>query len=167
MPDNPNPAPEPGPIPAPASASAAEPAAPSAPVIGDCEPGTSGLEPKIAAGICCIFPIVGSIIFLVLEKKDKFVRFWAMQSLLLGAMAFVVGILLTIAQVILGHMPFVGGLMTILLGAAYWIFRLGWLVVYIISIVKAFSKQEWEIPFLGKIAREQLARMDRQAPAAS
>jgi hypothetical protein len=33
--------------------------------------------------------------------------------------------------------------------------------------VKAFSKQEWEIPFLGKIAREQLAKMDRQQPAAS
>ncbi len=64
-------------------------------------------------------------------------------------------------------MPFVGGLMTVLLGLLYWVFRIGWLVVYIISIVKAFSKQEWEIPILGKIAREQLAKMDRQQPAAS
>jgi uncharacterized membrane protein len=32
--------------------------------------------------------------------------------------------------------------------------------VYLVSLVKAFSNQEWEIPWLGKLARRQLALMD-------
>ena len=156
MPEDPNPASSPAP----------EPVAPPVPV-EDTAAAAGGLEPKVAAGLCCIFPIVGSIIFLVLEKKNKFVRFWAMQSLLFGTLAFAAGVLFVFAHLILGHMPFVGGLMSFFLGALYWVFRIGWLIVYVICIVKAFSKLEWEIPILGKIAREQLAKMDRHEPAAS
>ncbi len=159
MPEDPNPAPAPEP--------AATPAAPPVPAEATVAAG-GGLEPKVAAGLCCIFPIVASIIFLVLEKKDKFVRFWAMQSLLFGLLAFAVGILFAIAIFILGHMPFIGGLMTWILAFLYhWVVRLAFVIVYIISIVKAFSNLEWEIPILGKIAREQLAKLDRQEPAAS
>jgi len=161
MPEDPNPASAPAPEPA------AAPAAPAAPAEATVAT-AGGLEPKVAAGLCCIFPIVASIIFLVLEKKDKFVRFWAMQSLLFGLLAFAVGILFSIAIFILGHMPFIGGLMTwILIFLYHWVIRLAFVIVYIISIVKAFSNLEWEIPVLGKIAREQLAKLDRQEPAAS
>lgn len=158
MPEDPNPAPAPASAPEPGAppVSAETPAAPAA-----------GLEPKVAACLCCIFPIVGSIIFLVLEKKDKFVRFWAMQSLLFGILAFAAAVVFFFAYLILGHMPFVGGMMRLLLGAAYWLFRIGWLIGYVICIVKAFSNVEWELPILGKIAREQLAKMDGQQPAAS
>ncbi len=95
MPENPNPAPEP--VSSPAAAAAPAPEQAALPVESS-ETVAGGLEPKIAATICCVFPIVGSLVFLVLEKQNKFVRFWAMQSLLLGALAFVVGIFFTLAQ---------------------------------------------------------------------
>ncbi len=127
-----------------------------------------GLEPKVAAGLACVFPILGGVIFLVIEKRNKFVRFWAIQSLLLGLLAFAVGIIFFVAHFVLGHLPLIGTLMSWILGFLYhWVFRIAWVVVYIISIVKAFSNQEWEIPILGKIARQWLAKMDsRNLPAA-
>ena len=40
----------------------------------------TGLAPNIAATICAALPLVGGIIFLALEKKNAFVRFWAITS---------------------------------------------------------------------------------------
>jgi uncharacterized membrane protein len=60
-------------------------------------------------------------------------------------------------------MPLIGGLMNFGLGLLQWAFQIVWFIVYVVCIVKAFSKQEWEIPWLGGIARQQLTRMDRGA----
>src|SRR3954468_18763771 len=96
-----------------------------------------GLKPSVAAGVAVIFTIISGIIFLVLEKRDKFVRFWAMQAVLLGAAAFAVAIAFTAAHLILGHLPLIGGLMGVLLGLLHWIVQIGWLVLYIVCIIKA------------------------------
>lgn len=120
-----------------------------------------GLKPPVAAGIAVVFTIISGIIFLVLEKRNKFVRFWAMQAVLLGAVAFGLAIVFMVAHLVLGHLPLIGGLMGVLLGLLHWVCQIGWLVLYILCIIKAFTGKEWEIPWLGKIARVQLARMDR------
>jgi len=41
----------------------------------------------VAAAIACI-PLIGGIIFYILEKHDSFVRFYAMQSIILVARGF-------------------------------------------------------------------------------
>ena len=128
------------------------------------QPETTGLAPNIAAGLAAVFPLVGGIIFFLLEKKDKFVRFWAMQSMFLGGLALAVSIAMQIAGFVFGFIPVVGKLMGILLGFAHLIFSLAWFVVYVIGIVKAFTGKEWEIPWLGKLARQQLARIDGASP---
>ncbi len=121
---------------------------------------TTGLAPNIAAGIACLFTIVGGIVFLVLEKKDKFVRFWAMQSLFLGGLALAVSIVTKVATLVFHFIPWVGTLLIVVIGLANLVFGIGWFVLYVISVVKAFSGQEWEIPYLGKLARKQLAQTD-------
>ena len=131
------------------------------PQLTPAEPVATGLKPSVAAGLACIFTIVSGIVFLVLEPRNKYVRFWAMQAVLLGLAAFAAAAVFSVGYFVLGYLPFIGGLLKLLLGLVQWAFNLGWFVVYIISIVKAFSNQEWEIPVLGKIARQQLARMDR------
>ena len=117
----------------------------------------SGVAPKIAATICAALPPVGGIVFLVLEKKNAFVRFWAMQSVFFGGVAIAISILIQIAALILGHIPILGWLMAVLLAFAGMAFGLAMLIVWIISIIKAFSNVEWEIPYVGKLARKQLA----------
>ncbi len=137
------------------------PSSPSgAPESQSLAPNTTGLTPNIAAGIATLFTIVGGIVFLVLEKKDRFVRFWAMQSVFLGGLALAVPIVVRIANLVFDFIPFAGKLMMVVLGLANLVFGIAWFIVYVICVVKAFSRQEWEIPLLGKLARKQLEKMD-------
>lgn len=127
-----------------------------------------GLSRNVAAGLACLFSIVSGIIFLVLERRDRFVRFWAMQAVFLGGLALAVAVVVKIAVLLLVILPLIGGLLVLLLGVLHIIFTIAWLVAYVVSVIKAFSGQEWEIPWLGKLARKQLDDMDlRMAPPAT
>ena len=117
----------------------------------------SGVAPNIAATICAALPLVGGIIFLVLEKKNAFVRFWAMQSVFFGGASIAISLLIQIATFILAHIPIIGWLMALLLVFAGMAFGFAILIVWVITIIKAFSNKEWDIPYLGRLARKQLA----------
>ena len=138
----PAPSPEPKLADAPPSAPAAE--------------GTT-VDPNVAAALCAALPLVGGIVFLILEKKNAFVRFWAMQSVFFGGFFMAVSILVNVAIFILAYIPILGWLIGFLLGIAWFGFMAGCFVVWVITIFKAFSNVEWEIPYLGKLARKQLA----------
>ena len=148
MDENTPPPPPPVPSPEPKPVEAAPPVAPSE--------GT-GLEPNIAATICAAVPLIGGIVFLSLEKKNAFVRFWAMQSAFFGGVLVGFSIVVQIASLILAHIPIIGWLIILLLGILGMVVGLASLVIWVITIIKAFSNVEWEIPFLGKLARKQLA----------
>ena len=119
--------------------------------------GGTGLQPNVAAGLAIIFSLVGGIVFLVLEKKNSFVRFYAMQSVFLGGAMLATSIIGQILMRVFAHVPLIGWLVVLLLSILLGIISLAWLVAYVIAIVKAFSNQEWEIPVLGLLARKQLA----------
>jgi len=110
----------------------------------------------VAAGLASIFTLVGGIVFLILEKRDKYVRFYAMQSVFLGGAIVAASIVTQIVALIFSHLPLIGWLIALLVGMLFWVLWLGWFVVYLITIIKAFSNQEWEIPVLGPLARKQL-----------
>ena len=125
----------------------------SAPLAAD---GT-GLAPNIAATICAAVPLVGGVIFLVLEKKNAFVRFWAMQSVFFGGAVIGFSIASRIASFVMGQIPILGKLVIFLLWIIGMLVGIASLVVWVISIVQALSNKEWEIPVLGKLTRKQLA----------
>ncbi len=115
-----------------------------------------GLDANVAAGLCyatmfvCLLGIIISLVFFFTEKTNKFVRFHAMQALLLvGA-----GIILRIAVAILGLILYQIGLgfVATLLGILMGIVGLLLLVVLIITMIKAFQGQMYKIPVLGDIA---------------
>jgi uncharacterized membrane protein len=135
--------------PDPAPAANPEPAAaqPSASNAGE------ALQPNIAAALACFFSVLGGIVFLVLEKKNQFVRFYAMQSVLFGVVAIVLFIVVAIVNTVLHVIPLIGPLIGLLLSLVVF---LGIGAVSVITIVKAFLGKEWEIPVLGPIARKQL-----------
>ena len=120
-------------------------------------PTSTGLPSNVAAALAC-FPLIGGIIFYLLEKRDSFVRFYAMQSIIFGAAWFLFNIVSAIIHGILWAIPGIGPLF-----AGLWLFvsalvHLGFLVVLIIAIVKAFSGVRWDIPWVGPIARKQVDR---------
>lgn len=127
----------------------------------------TGLKRNVAAGIACLLSLVSGIVFLVLEPKDKFVRFWALQSVIWGVAAIVIAGVVAVATPVLGWLPLIGTLLSVILTLVFWIFKLAWVVVYFICVIKAFSDETWEIPWVGKFARRFLAGADsgEQPPA--
>ncbi|MGB8342965.1 MAG: hypothetical protein WCE51_15380 [Chthoniobacterales bacterium] len=117
-------------------------------------PNSTGLPSNVAAALAC-FPLIGGIIFYILEKRDGFVRFYAMQSIIFGAAWFLFNILSSIMHAILRAIPGVGLLLAGLWALAAALVQIGFLVVLIIAIVKAFSGVRWDIPWVGPMARKQ------------
>lgn len=116
------------------------------------ESGSSGLDPKVAAGLAALFPLVGGIVFLLIEKKNAYVRFYAMQSVVFAVAAFLLQIAMGVVMMIFSIVPLIGKLV----GLGLWVVSMAVFVIYVIAIIKAFSGVEWEIPYLGKIARKFL-----------
>ena len=121
-------------------------------------PTSTGLPSNVAAALAC-FPLIGGIIFYVLEKRDSFVRFYAMQSIIFGAAWFLFNIVSSIIHGIFWAIPGIGPLF-----AGLWLFvsalvQLAFLIVLIIAIVKAFSGVRWDIPWVGPMARKQVDRL--------
>jgi uncharacterized membrane protein len=116
---------------------------------------TTGLEPNIAAGLSTIATFITGIIFLLLEKRDAYVRFWAMQSIVFGVawlvVAIVFGVIHTFLHALFWPLAVLWGLFSLVV-------ELVFMVIWIVTMIQAFSGKQWEIPFLGKIARQQLAR---------
>ena len=130
-------------------------APPPLPPDPDVKSGTTGLPSNVAAALAC-FPLIGGLIFYVLEKRDNFVRFYAMQSILFGGAWFLFNIVSKIIFVIFSSIPAIGGLLVFLWAVLQAIVQLAFLVVMIISIVKAFNGVRWDIPYIGPIARKQV-----------
>lgn len=130
-------------------------------------PREAGLAPNVAAGLACLFSLVSGAVFLVIERKNKFVRFWAMQSLLLGLVAIAAALVVLIAGSVFNWLPIIGGLLLLVLKLVYGVFRVAWVIVFFVCLIQAFSNREWEIPGIGKFARRQLARIDRSSSASA
>ena len=103
----------------------------------------TGLAPNVAGLLCYVLGWVTGIVFLILEKEDKSVRFHAMQSIVVfGA--------LTIAHIVLDWIPFVGQFVFL---PILWIV---WVILLVILMVKAYQGQQWKVPFAGNFAESLL-----------
>jgi uncharacterized membrane protein len=127
----------------------------------DASASSTGLTPNVAAGLACLLTFLSGIVFLVLEKRSQFVRFWAMQATIFGGVWFLGSVVLSIVGAVFAHIPVLGVIMGLLLTLVYVALNIVCLIVWIVMLVKSFSGLEWEIPILGRIARQQLANMNR------
>lgn len=106
--------------------------------------GGTGLEPNIAALLAYLFDIIGGLVFFLIEKDNKFVRFAAAQSMSLGVLN------LAVWWVIIPLLTTI----TFGFGFILWpVYSLGYLVIRIMLMVKAYNNEEWELPVIGKISR--------------
>ena len=126
----------------------------SVPPSGGAKSGSTGLPSNVAAALACI-PLVGGIIFYVLEKHDQFVRFYAMQSIIFGGAWIVFDIVARVVHAVFYAVPGIGGLLVVLWGLVWAVVTIAFLVVFIIAVIKAFSGAIWEIPYIGSVARKQ------------
>ena len=118
-------------------------------------PKSTGLPSNIAAALACI-PLIGGIVFFILEKHDAFVRFYSMQSIVFGLAWFLFNIVSAIVHGVFGAIPGIGGILVFFWAIIAALVHLAFLVIMIIAIVKAFTGVRWDIPYVGPIARRQV-----------
>jgi uncharacterized membrane protein len=105
---------------------------------------TKGNENMMGAAAYLLGFITG-IIFLVIEKESKFVRFHAMQSTMLFGGIFV-------ANMVLGFVPILGWLLGLFLSLTSFI-------LWVVLMWKAFQGEMYKLPKIGDMAEAQLAKM--------
>ncbi|MGG1634350.1 DUF4870 domain-containing protein [Paenibacillus sp. NRS-1760] len=102
---------------------------------------STGLDPKVAGLLCYLAGFITGIIFLVLEKKSRFVRLHAVQSIVLSV-AFIA------ANILLGFIPIIGWLLGILLGLAAFI---AWIGLMLLTLQGKLNK----LPVIGEWSEQQ------------
>ena len=102
-----------------------------------------GMTAELAAALSYVLGFVTGIIFFVVEKKNEFVRFHAMQSIILFGSLFILGIILRM-------IPIIGWII-------YLLISLGAFILWIILLIKASQGEYFALPGIGKIARENAA----------
>lgn len=103
-----------------------------------------GISENIESLLCYVLGWVTGIVFLVLEKENKFVRFHAMQSLTTFLPLFII-------SMVIGIIPFIGLIISIL------ITPLG-LILWILLMYKAFKGERFKLPVVGDFAEKQISK---------
>ena len=120
-----------------------------------------GLDGNLAAALGYPIGII-AIICLIMEKENRFVKFHALQSILLHVLAIVVMIALWILIVILTiagvaaaaatNSGAVGGLVGMLMGLLWLVFIVLYIVALIYAAVKSYQGNMFKLPIIGNMA---------------
>jgi uncharacterized membrane protein len=102
---------------------------------------STGLDPNLAGLLCYLAWFITGIVFIVIEKEDRYVRFHAFQSLAVFGALFVLSVVLTV-------LPLIGALLSYLVSV-------GSLVLWIVLMVKAYQGERFKIPVAGDWAEDQ------------
>ena len=100
-------------------------------------------EPNVSAALAYLIPPITGLVFFLLEKQNKYVRFHAFQSILFGIAAYA---LWKISQMLV--IVFIGFILEPIVS-------IGSFLLWLFLIWKAYNNEEYELPYLGKIAKEQ------------
>src|SRR5262249_9204339 len=102
---------------------------PPPPPVSD-SPKSTGLPSNIAAALACI-PLIAGIVFYILEKHDSFVRFYSLQSIILGGVYVLCWVIYSILTGILTSIPAIGFFFGIILTVVWALIRVAVLVLWI------------------------------------
>jgi uncharacterized membrane protein len=101
-----------------------------------------GLDEKTEAFLAYLLMWLTGIIFYLLEKKSKFVRFHAMQSTL-------VFLTLQIVGMIVGLIPIFGFLLAGIVGLIT-------IIAWIVCMIKAYQGEWFKLPVAGEIVEKKI-----------
>ena len=109
-----------------------------------------GIDANIAAGLSYIVGWITGLIFFLMEKQNRFVRFHSMQSILFSAALTAFYVLLNIVSFALAiaSIPFLG----LLLSGAGFLVAIGAIIVWIFLLINAFQGKHFKLPVLGDYA---------------
>jgi len=120
---------------------------------------STGLDENVAALLSYVLTWLSGLVFFVIEKDSRLVRFHAMQSLLLAVafavviiglliVSFIVGFVLSQISAVLGGL--VGMLIFLLEIVVFIAAAIGW----IMCMIKAYQSQYFKLPLIGNFAEK-------------
>jgi len=101
---------------------------------------STGLEDNVAGLLCYVAGWVSGLIFLLIEAENKFVRFHAMQSIIVFGALNVIGI-------VFGWIPYFSLFMWPLVGGV-------WFVLWVVLMYKAYQGMIYKLPIAGDLAEK-------------
>jgi uncharacterized membrane protein len=102
-----------------------------------------GLDANLAGALCYLLGFVSGIVFLVIERRNRFVRFHAYQAVGTFLPLFVL-------SAAAGVIPVIGRLVAFVAAPVS-------LILWIVLMVKAFQGERFELPVVGEWAARQSA----------
>ena len=106
---------------------------------------STGMEPKIAVLLAYLFSWLGGLIILLIEKENRFVKWNALQALILGIVEVAC---IFVISFILGLIPYIGWFFFSWLG---WVLAgVAWIFA-IIAIVMGFQGKTFRIPGISSL----------------
>ena len=100
-----------------------------------------GLDENLTGALCYLILWISGIVFYLLEKDNKFVKFHAMQSILVFLPLTIIGFFLSII---------------------WFLWWLGWLIwllsiiLWLVLMIKAYQGEKFKVPIVGDIAEKQI-----------
>jgi uncharacterized membrane protein len=107
---------------------------------------STGLKPNVAGLLCYLGAWITGLIFLLLEKDSKFVRFHAIQSIATYVVLFVI-------YIIFWMIPIIGWIINILIGIAMF-------VLWIVLMYNAYQGKKFKLPIVGDFAEKQTNKVN-------
>ena len=101
---------------------------------------STGLDENVAGLLCYLVGWVTGLIFFLIEKNNKFVRFHALQSMITFGV-------LTALFMFGGFIPFLGWMLYPILGLVQ-------LILWVLLMVKAYQGEKFKLPVIGDIAEK-------------
>jgi uncharacterized membrane protein len=120
---------------------------------------STGLDENLASLLSYIFHWISGLIFFLIEKDSRLVRFHAMQSILLGATffigSFVLWFLWVVVTLIAGQIAdILGTLVGLVVGLLIGVFFIAIFVGWVLCLIKAYQGQYFKLPVLGNFAEK-------------
>ena len=103
-----------------------------------------GVTENLEGLLCYALGWVTGLVFLLLEQKNAFVRFHALQSLVTFLGLFII-------TLVIGFVPVLGVLVNLLL----WLLSIA---LWIVLMVKAYKGERYKLPVVGDFVEQQLSK---------
>jgi uncharacterized membrane protein len=106
------------------------------------ERSSTGMDANVAAALSYVLGFITGIVFMVVEKESRFVKFHAMQSIVTFGALWVI-------MFVVSQLPFIGWMLYLLLVPLSF-------VLWLVLILKAYQGEKFKIPVAGDIAEGQV-----------
>lgn len=103
---------------------------------------STGLDENVAAALAYAFGFITGLIFLLLEKDNRFVKFHSLQSIFTS-------ISLIVLFTVIGLIPILGIIISLLMTPVM-------IIVTILLVYKAYKGEWFKVPFIGDLVENQL-----------